>query len=97
MAYSNGIDPNPVMDYRCTACGAVYNLFTGTTLAGSRWPCSTLVLMLKGFAQGTPTSHLAQELNVSRQQLLKRRHQVQALLEARFSPLGAAGPSHRSG
>ena len=88
---------NPVRDYRCAACGAVYNLFTGTGLKGSRWPCSTLVLMLKGFAQGTPTKHLAQELNVSRPQWLKRRHPVHALLEARFPPLGAAGPRHRSG
>lgn len=88
---------SPLVDYRCAQCGAVYNLFTGTRLQGVRWPCSTIVLMLRGFAQGTPTSHLAQELAVSRAQLLKHRHRVQALLEQRLSPLGSGGPRHRSG
>ena len=80
----------PVMDYRCRQCGAVYNLFTHTVLKGIRWPCSTVVLMLRGFAQGTPTQHLAQELGVERAQLLCWRHRVQALLEQRLSPLGSA-------
>lgn len=85
----------PVLDYRCRECGAVYNLFTGTLLRGVRWPCSTVVLMLRGFAQGTPTNHLAQELGVGRVQLLERRHRVQALLLERLSPLGPAGRDGR--
>lgn len=80
----------PVMDYRCRQCGAVYNLFTGTLLTGVRWPCSTLVLMLRGFAQGTPTKHLAQELNADRAQMLAWRHRTQALLAERLPPLGPA-------
>jgi hypothetical protein len=34
----------PVLDYPCPRCGAVFNAFTGTALAGThRWP-SVLVL-----------------------------------------------------
>jgi|SRR5579862_7350705 len=85
----------PVMDYRCRDCGAVYNLFTGTVLKGIRWPCSTVILMLRGFAQGTPTQHLAQELGVDRIQLLEWRHRVQTLLWERLSPLGSPGRDGR--
>src|SRR5262245_60033245 len=85
----------PVLDYRCRECGAVYNLFTSTVLKGIRWPCSTVVLMLRGFAHGTPTNHLAQELGIDRIQLLEWRHRVQALLEERLSPLGAVGCGDR--
>src|SRR5579872_1872957 len=52
----------PIMDYRCRECGAVYNLFTNTILNGVRWPCSTVILMLKGCAEGTPGLNLAQKL-----------------------------------
>jgi len=44
----------PVMDYQCRRCGAVYNIYTGTVLKGTRWPCSTGVLIRRGVAQGTP-------------------------------------------
>lgn len=77
----------PVLDYRCHTCGAVYNLFTGIVFKGIRWPCSTIILMLKGFLEGTPSKHLAQELKVDRIQLMQWRHRVQALLLERLSPL----------
>lgn len=84
----------PVMDYRCATCGAVYNLFSNTILKGIRWPCSTIILMLKGFAEGTPSLHLAKELKIDRIQLMQWRHRVQALLEERLSPLGPARSGH---
>ena len=34
-----------IFDYRCRVCGAVFNIFTGTIWSGSRYPCSTIVLM----------------------------------------------------
>jgi transposase-like protein len=80
-----------VLDYRCHTCGAVYNLFTGTVFKGIRWPCSTVILMLKGFVEGTPSQHLAQELRVDRIRLMQWRHRVQALLAERLPPLGLAG------
>jgi transposase-like protein len=79
----------PILDYRCRECGAVFNVFTGTLFAQSRYRCSTLVLILRGIAQGVPTQHLAAELNIDRSHLTQRRHAIQALLQQRLSPLGA--------
>lgn len=80
----------PILDYRCRTCGAVFNLFTGTVWAKSRYRCATIVQILRGIAQGVPTKHLAEELGIDRGQLLERRHQLQALLEQRLSPLRTA-------
>lgn len=79
-----------VPSYRCRTCGAVYNLFTGTALAKSRYDCSTLVLLLRGIAQGTPTAHLAEELEVNRGYLGRKRLALQTLLAERFPPLRSA-------
>ena len=77
----------PIMDERCRTCGAVFNLFTGTIWAKSRYRCSTIVQILRGIAQGTPTKHLAAELGIDRGHLVERRHHIQALVEQRLSPL----------
>lgn len=76
----------PIMDYRCKHCGSVFNLFTGTALQGRHWKCSKIVLILRGFAQGTSTLQLSQELGLGRRNLLDFRHRVQGLCLERFSP-----------
>ncbi|TAK33314.1 MAG: hypothetical protein EPO40_00570 [Myxococcaceae bacterium] len=76
----------PVMDYRCRECGKVFNLYTGTALQGVRHRPSRLVMILRGFCQGVPTLHLANELRVSRRHLLDRRDHVQGLALEHFSP-----------
>ncbi|MFO0607727.1 MAG: transposase [Polyangiales bacterium] len=73
-------------DYRCRACGKVFNVFTGTALHGARFSPARLVMILRGFVQGVPTLHLAQELDISRRHLLTVRHRVQALALERFPP-----------
>ena len=80
-----------VLDYRCRQCGAVFNLFTGTLFAKSRYSCRIILQILRGIAQGVPTKHLAAELHIDRGHLLERRHAMQALLEQRLPPLGPAG------
>ncbi len=80
----------PIMDYRCRRCGTVFNLFTGTIWSKTRFRCATIVQILRGIAQGVPTKHLAAELGIDRSHLLQRRHQIQALVEQRLSPLRAA-------
>ncbi|HZG65101.1 MAG TPA: hypothetical protein VEZ12_00045 [Herpetosiphonaceae bacterium] len=79
----------PILDYRCRTCGAVFNLFTGTIWAKTRYPCSTIVPILRGIAQGVSTKHLAEELGLDRGHLLERRHQMQGLVAQQLSPLGA--------
>jgi transposase-like protein len=77
----------PIMDYRCRRCGAVFNVFTGTLWSKTRYRCATIVQILRGIAQGVPTQHLAAELGIDRSHLLQRRHQIQALVAQRLSPL----------
>jgi transposase-like protein len=67
----------PIVKYRCRECGAVYNLFTGTTWSGTHYDCKTIVMVLRGIAQGVPTLHLAEELDLDDSTLLNRRHQIQ--------------------
>ena len=76
----------PLMDYRCQSCGAVFNLFTGSTWSGTRYSCATIVLLLRGIAQGVPTAHLARELGIDRAHLLSHRHEIQKLLQQHFPP-----------
>ena len=73
----------PVMGYRCRICGCVYNLFTGTVWSGTHYNCATIVLVMRGIAQGTPTRHLADELELDYGTLLDRRHKIQQLSGSR--------------
>ena len=52
----------PVLDHRCRDCRRVFNAFTGTALQGTNRRPSTLVLILRGVAQGVSTAQLAREL-----------------------------------
>jgi transposase-like protein len=81
-----------VADYRCRDCGAVFNLFTGTVWTGTHYSCACVVMILRGFAQGTPTLQLADELGFDYGTLLGYRHEVQAsaLLRRDTSPLADA-------
>jgi transposase-like protein len=68
---------DPVLDYRCRACGRVFNAFTGTALQGTQRSAAHLVLLLRGIAQGVSTARLARELACSRRHLLELRHRLQ--------------------
>ena len=74
-------DRAPLVDYRCRRCGKVFNLFTGTLWSGTHYSCRQVVLIVRGFAQGVATLHLARELKLDYETLLTRRHgwQEQAL------------------
>jgi transposase-like protein len=74
-------DRAPVMDYRCRRCGRVFNVFTTTLWKGTHYSCRQVVLLVRGFAQGVPTLHLARELDLDYETVLTRRHswQEQAL------------------
>lgn len=63
--------------YRCRQCGNVFNILTGTVLRGISFSCREIVLMLRGFVQGDPTSQIAQELDRDYSNLLNWRHKIQ--------------------
>lgn len=69
---------SPVIDYRCKGCRRVFNLYTGTPWQGTHFDPATILLILRGIAQGTPTARLARELGLSRPHLLELRHEIQA-------------------
>lgn len=85
-------DGAPLVDYRCHICGNVFNLFTATMWQGTRYDLRTVVLILRGVVQGTPTLQLAEELQRDYSALLKRRHELQdeAWGKAPTSPLADA-------
>lgn len=70
---------DPIFDYRCRACGKVFNLFTGTIWCRTRYKCSVIVLLMRGFVQGVPTLQLAEELELDYGTVLKWRHRIQQL------------------
>jgi transposase len=69
----------PLFDYRCRICGNVFNILTDTVWQGTHYDCRTMVLVMRGIAQGTPTLQLADELEVDYGTLLARRHRIQKL------------------
>lgn len=69
----------PIYDYRCRGCGNVFNIFSHTAWEGTQYDCPTIVLVMRGFAQGTPTLQLAEELALDYGTLLGRRHKIQQL------------------
>jgi transposase-like protein len=66
-----------VESYRCRECGNVFNAFTDTILSGISFSCREIVLMLRGFVQGDPTTQIAKELGRDYSNLLKWRHKIQ--------------------
>jgi transposase-like protein len=69
---------DPVVDYRCKGCRRVFNLFTGTLWQGTHLRPSPILVILRGIAQGVPTAKLARAVGISRQHLLRLRHEIQA-------------------
>src|SRR3954471_23212503 len=57
---------DPVIDYRCVACGRVFNAFTETVFDGTHRRPAELVLVVRGFTQGVSTRQLAGERKASR-------------------------------
>jgi hypothetical protein len=53
-------------------------MFTGTPWQGTHLNPSQILLILRGIAQGAPTAKLAREVGISRQHLLRLRHEIQA-------------------
>jgi len=72
-------DRVPIVDYRCRSCEKVFNIFTGTMWQGTHCNCRTIILLIRGFAQGTPSLHLAKELKLNYESVLNRRHLWQEL------------------
>ncbi len=68
--------------YRCTACAATYNLYTGTVFQQAHLTPMQIVLFLRGICKGEPTQELAAEIGLSYPAGLRLRHAIQANAQA---------------
>ena len=67
----------PLVKWRCRQCGAVFDILTNTVWSGTHYDCVTILLVMRGFVQGTPTTQLADELELDYGTLRERRHRIQ--------------------
>lgn len=82
----------PILDYRCGDCRRVFNAFTGTVFQKTSRLPSTLILILRGIAQGASTARLARELGCDRMKLLELRHKIQDLALVGLDPTPLSDP-----
>ena len=66
----------PILQYKCRRCSRYFNLFTGTSFEATRWPCSKIVMVLRGFLQGQSTLHMSKEMGLGYRNLLYLRHEL---------------------
>ena len=71
------------MDYRCRECGAVFKRLPRYGVAKTHYDCSTIVMLLRGFAKGVPTGHQTDEMDLAYPSVLKRRHRIQEAVQRR--------------
>ncbi len=67
---------DPVVDYRCSRCGSVFNAWSDTALQGTHKTPAQVVLICRGVLQGVPTARLARELGCDPKHLLELRHHI---------------------
>src|SRR4051794_32913981 len=65
-------DRAPIVEYRCQKCGKVFSIFTNTMWQGTHSNCRIIVLLIRGFAQGIPSLHLAKELQLDYETVLNK-------------------------
>ncbi len=66
--------------YRCLECDGYYSLFSGTIFEKTRQAPATIVLLLRGVAQGESTARLSRELPMCYRQVLTLRQRIHANL-----------------
>ncbi len=76
----------PVLDYRRRDCRRVFNAYTGTAPHKTSRSPATLVLILRGVAQGATTAGMARELGCDRMKLPALRPKLQANARAGLDP-----------
>ncbi|MCS4157961.1 hypothetical protein [Salinibacter ruber] len=52
-----------------------------TVWSKTHYDCSTIVMLLRGFAKGMPTKWLTDETNLASPSVLDRRHRIQAAVQ----------------
>ena len=66
----------PIFQFQCMDCETYFNVFTGTAFQGTRWPCSKVVMILRGFLKGDSTLSMSREMGLGYRNLLYLRHEL---------------------
>jgi predicted RNA-binding Zn-ribbon protein involved in translation (DUF1610 family) len=66
----------PVVQYKCSDCGKFFNVYSKTAFQGTHWPCSKVVMVLRGFSKGESTLKMSKELKLGYPNLLALRHEL---------------------
>jgi hypothetical protein len=74
-------DNAPRVSYRCRKCGAVFNLFTGTSWCNTHHACKTVLLILRGFEKGYSACELADVLDIDYSALYRRKQKLERCAE----------------
>src|SRR6266487_1575425 len=72
--------------YRCRLCQRTYTILIGSVFAKTRQPPATIVMLLRGIAEGESTARLSRELDFDRKRLGKLRQQIQTNLYDTLPP-----------
>jgi transposase-like protein len=82
----------PVLDYRCSHCQRVFNVWTGTPLQNTHLPPEVLRRLVQSLWHKEPLAAVARELGRPRSTLLRWQHRLRRLLRE----LSCASPPIRS-
>ena len=66
----------PIIQFKCHDCSTYFNVFTATEFKGTKWRCSRVVTVLRGFLKGESTRSMSKELRLSYPNLLYLRHRL---------------------
>ena len=80
----------PVLDYRCSTCGRVFNAWTGTALQGTHRRPSEILRILRAIVGKLSTAQLARNLGRQRATL----HQLRRRLERELPLNSGTDPAH---
>lgn len=73
--------------YRCLKCQGIYNLYSGTMLAGRAFTPVHVVAFIQGVQRGQSTTQLARDLCISRTTATTMRKNIQSILQEKVSML----------
>lgn len=72
--YAHKNHRKPVIQFKCRDCATYFNVYTGTAFQATRWRCSQVVMILRGFLKGDSTLSMSKEMRLGYRNLLYLRH-----------------------
>jgi len=71
----------PILDYRCKACGKCFNIFSGTCLQGTKYSLMQIIQYINGLILNVPISQISRETGLGRKGLMANKPKFKILAE----------------